>query len=228
MSHLSMLGARIFYKKLGSSGIPLLFIHGGGCTHYDWEKQLEGLKHNHVVIACDLRGHGQSTETDTATCTLPQMATDVGQMIYTLGLESSLAEWRDVDRRFQRVSDEFLISRLPESERQRIAQSMKSTSAEVLWAITRTSAPWEAHALSAAVAQLDVPLLAIQSTYHDDKTPRYSLSAGESSPYIDLLLNAKPEAEIVVLEGVGHFSMLEAPNQVNEQIERFASKIATM
>jgi pimeloyl-ACP methyl ester carboxylesterase len=87
MSHLSMLGARIFYKKLGSSGIPLLFIHGGGCTHYDWEKQLEGLKHNHVVIACDLRGHGQSTETDTATCTLPQMATDVGQMIYTLGLD---------------------------------------------------------------------------------------------------------------------------------------------
>jgi pimeloyl-ACP methyl ester carboxylesterase len=67
-----------------------------------------------------------------------------------------------------------------------------------------------------------------QCTYHDDKTPRYSLSAGESSPYIDLLLNAKPEAEIVVLEGGGHFSMLEAPNQVNEQIERFASKIATM
>jgi pimeloyl-ACP methyl ester carboxylesterase len=273
MDYLSMPGARIFYKKLGSSGVPLLFIHGGGCTHSDWEKQLEGLKHGHAVVACDLRGHVQSAETDAASCTLPQMAADVGHMIYMLGLdrpilvghsygtrvailsaiihpyltrgvvlvdgsrvfkgtqaqvESSLTEWRDVERRFQRVSDEFLISRLPESERQRIAQSMKSTSAEVLWAITRTSAPWEAHALSAAVAQLDVPLLAIQSTYHDDKTPRYSLSAGESSPYIHLLLNAKPKTEIVVLEGVGHFSMLEAPDQVNEQIERFASKIATM
>ena len=272
MSYLSMPGARIFYKKLGSCGIPLLFIHGGGCTHSDWEKQLKGLKHDHVVVACDLRGHGQSTETDTATCTLPRMATDVGQMIYTLGLdrpilighsygtrvailsvilhpyltrgvvlvdgsrvwngtqtqvESSLAEWRNVDRRFQRVSDEFLISGLPESDRQCIAQAMQSTSAEVLWAITRTSAPWDAHALPAAVAQLDVPLLAIQSTYHDDETPRYSLGAGQSSPYIDLLLNAKPETEIVVLEGVGHFSMLEASDQVNEQIARFASKIAT-
>ena len=56
--------ARIFYKKLGSSGVPLLFIHGGGCTHSDWEKQLEGLEHDHVVVACDLRGHGQSAETE--------------------------------------------------------------------------------------------------------------------------------------------------------------------
>jgi hypothetical protein len=27
MSYLSLAGARIFYKKLGSSGVPLLFIH---------------------------------------------------------------------------------------------------------------------------------------------------------------------------------------------------------
>ncbi len=173
MSYLSMPGARIFYKKLGSSGVPLLFIHGGGCTHSDWEKQLEGLEHDHVVVACDLRGHGQSAETDAASCTLPQMAAYVGQMIYALGLdrpilvghsygtrvailsaiihpyltrgvvfvdgsrvftgtqarvESILAEWRDVERRFQRVSDEFLISRLPESERQRTDESSKCAS----------------------------------------------------------------------------------------------------
>jgi hypothetical protein len=35
MGYLSLPGARIFYRKLGSSGVPLLFIHGGGCTHSD-------------------------------------------------------------------------------------------------------------------------------------------------------------------------------------------------
>jgi pimeloyl-ACP methyl ester carboxylesterase len=248
-------------------------LHGGGCTHEDWEYQLSGLESDHIAVACDLRGHGISTTTDPDTCTLQQMAADVGHLIHGLGLgpavlvghsygtriallagqmhpqlvsgvvlvdgsrvwntgdwsqiAASLAEWRNVSSRFDRVTDELLISRLPGATQERIRHSMKSTSEDVLWAITRSSAPWDAFGLPNVVKGLGVPLLAIQSTYHDDTTPRFSLKSGQSSPYIDLLAILKPETEIVVLDGVGHFSMLEAPEQVNREIRSFASRLPT-
>lgn len=270
MPYTSLDGVRIFYEQAGTQGVPLVFIHGGGCTHHDWVNQLEGLGRTHIVVACDLRGHGQSSDVDPENCTLPQMAADIGNLIFKLGLdrpvlighsygtrvallaaaahpflvrgvvfvdgsrvfagtraevEAILGEWRDVKRRFKRVSDELLIEGLPAAERERIVRTMRETSPEVLWAITRTSGPWEAAALPAVLAGSPVPLLAIQSTYHDNFTPRYSLAKEQTSPYIDLLRKAKPDTSITVLDGIGHFSMLEAPQEVNERISSFVSGI---
>ncbi len=139
---------------------------------------------------------------------------------------SSLAEF-DAESYFQKITDELLLDRLPTATQDRIRHSMKFTPAEVLSAITRSTAPWDAFAMPKAVRTLEAPLLAIQSTYHDNDTPRYSLAAGQSSRYIDLLrAPSKPDTEIVVLDGVGHFSMLEATEQVNQGIRDFVSRLA--
>jgi pimeloyl-ACP methyl ester carboxylesterase len=269
VSTLNVAGGELFYRRAGSAGSPVVFLHGGGCTSVDWEYQLRDLQDDHIAVACDLRGHGLSTTTDPDTCTLQQMATDVGHLIHSIGPEpavlvghsygtrvallagqmhpqlvsgvvlvdgsrvwntgdwsqiaASLAQWRDIGTRFGRVSDELLISALPAATQDRIRQTMKSTAQDVLWSITRSSAPWDAFGLPGVVRALGVPLLAIQSTYHDDNTPRFSLRPGQTTPYIELLAALKPDTEIVVLDGVGHYSMLEAPDQISQAVRRFAA-----
>ena len=46
--------------RAGSGKPPLVFVHGFACSHGDWRAQIEHFAPRHRVIACDLRGHGQT------------------------------------------------------------------------------------------------------------------------------------------------------------------------
>jgi pimeloyl-ACP methyl ester carboxylesterase len=52
--------AMIYSKRTGAGTPPLVFVHGFGCSHEDWEAQRESLDDRHEVIACDLPGHGRT------------------------------------------------------------------------------------------------------------------------------------------------------------------------
>jgi pimeloyl-ACP methyl ester carboxylesterase len=53
---------KIFYEESGNehSGIPILFIHGGGGNHCIWTEHLRALGETRHVVALDLPGHDQS------------------------------------------------------------------------------------------------------------------------------------------------------------------------
>ena len=70
-----------------------------------------------------------------------------------------------------------------------------------------------------------IPVMAIQSTYLNQDRERAVLAPGHSTPWLDLLSECLPQARIEVVRGVGHFSMLEAPQTVNQLIESFARAI---
>ena len=48
------------YVHAGSGTPPLVFVHGFCCSHEDWFLQIQELKGRFEVVACDLRGHGQT------------------------------------------------------------------------------------------------------------------------------------------------------------------------
>jgi pimeloyl-ACP methyl ester carboxylesterase len=48
------------YTEAGMGDPPLVFIHGGFADHTHFTPQFEYFKHNHHVLAMDLRGHGES------------------------------------------------------------------------------------------------------------------------------------------------------------------------
>ncbi len=81
MPYLTLDDIKLYYEIHGE-GETLLFIHGLGASHQDWEYQLPFFKNNYRVILFDLRGHGKSDKPN-APYTIKQFANDISQLITT-------------------------------------------------------------------------------------------------------------------------------------------------
>ena len=99
-----------------------------------------------------------------------------------------------------------------------VARAVKS-SAEFgphLWPrITR----WDAGSMDAAFDAIRAPVLAIQSTTRNAQLQRGPMKPGDTSPWVDYLHSRGARVEIV--SDTGHFTMLEAPQEVNRLIGEF-------
>jgi pimeloyl-ACP methyl ester carboxylesterase len=84
MPFLELPRCSLFYEVDGS-GPPLLLVHGGSCTHEDWQYQVSSLRDAFTVVTVDLRGHGASVA-DPADCTVGRYASDISELISTIGL----------------------------------------------------------------------------------------------------------------------------------------------
>ena len=84
---------------------------------------------------------------------------------------------------------------------------------------------WDARSLEAVLAKVAVPLLIIQSTYTNPQRVRMALEPGASSPWLDLIRQSVPAAQIDIVSGAGHFVMIEKPHAVNQLIERFVARL---
>lgn len=109
--------------------------------------------------------------------------------------------------------------------RAQVIATMSSPPEAVMWAAVRALEDWDRDRADRVLAGLpaDLPVLAIQSTYHDKFTPRRSfVQAEETSPYLDGLRAALPGLQVAVLPETGHFSMMERPDAVTALIRDFA------
>lgn len=82
---------------------------------------------------------------------------------------------------------------------------------------------WDAEKMDTAFAAVRVPLMVIQSTYMDASRKRSSLKAGQTTPWLDLIRERIPASRIEVIPGVGHFTQLDAPGEVNRLIGTLAA-----
>ena len=74
---------------IGGNGPPLLLLHGHPQTHVIWHKVAPALCQDFTVVACDLRGYGDSSkpqgEPDHANYSKRTMAADVLKVMQSLG-----------------------------------------------------------------------------------------------------------------------------------------------
>lgn len=77
--------------------------------------------------------------------------------------------------------------------------------------------------LTASLASLRVPVMAVQATYANEKRERRSLREGQTSPYLDMLRTAAPAARIEIVPDTGHFPQLDAAARTNALIEGFVA-----
>jgi pimeloyl-ACP methyl ester carboxylesterase len=79
---------------------------------------------------------------------------------------------------------------------------------------------WDAQWMDTVLAAPG-PIMVIQSTYMGAALKRASLAPGETSPWLDRVRSTAPAARIEIIPGVGHFTQLEAAEQVNRLLESF-------
>lgn len=78
-------GIRMHYQRAGA-GPPLVLLHGWPQTSYCWHRLVEPLAETYTVIAPDLRGYGRTDKPNTG-YDKRTMATDVAELVHTLGFE---------------------------------------------------------------------------------------------------------------------------------------------
>jgi pimeloyl-ACP methyl ester carboxylesterase len=102
-----------------------------------------------------------------------------------------------------------------------VLERSRKLPAEVGRALWTRMVRWDAEHMEAALVAVRCPLMAIQSTTVDTQRRRAPLTAGQSTPFLDLVREKVPGARIEVLAGVGHFAQIEAAGDVNRRIADF-------
>ena len=73
----------MYCLRAGEGKPPFVFVHGFACAHEDWRAQTEHFSSSHLVVACDLRGHGR-TPGAPAECSIERYGADVAELLGTL------------------------------------------------------------------------------------------------------------------------------------------------
>ncbi len=75
----------MYYEQHGTTGEPILLIHGLGSSTDDWEPQVLALQGTHRVYAYDVRGHGRTSK-PAGPYSIKQFADDAARLIRQLGI----------------------------------------------------------------------------------------------------------------------------------------------
>ena len=236
-------GATLNYEVSGdSSNPPLVLWHGAGCTLRMWDTALEALKETFFCIACDIRGVGLSTAIpDTPNqFTFEQYSQDLNLILKELNIEKihiwSMAWGTRAAIAYCSLNPEKVISAVfndasigqadIKAQKEGIKKSLANQE-EI--GIARFDLPkgWNEHLnpetaklsliaaskfnLADAIECLDFPIMIMTGDYDPNL---------KSSKEIALRL---PSAELKVLEGVGHGSILQRPDLTLENFIEFHS-----
>lgn len=85
---------------------------------------------------------------------------------------------------------------------------------------------WDSDSVERALRSAKMPMTVLQSTHLDERRNRVPLQPGETTPWLELVRDLAPHAQIAIVPGVGHFSMIEAPEDVNRHMEAILEKLA--
>jgi pimeloyl-ACP methyl ester carboxylesterase len=85
---------------------------------------------------------------------------------------------------------------------------------------------YDIHRLEHSLAALRVPLMALQTTFSNERRERKSLVVGQTTPYLEMVRARVPSARIEIIPGIGHFPQLDAPGATNTLLASFAAAVA--
>ncbi|MGH9797783.1 MAG: alpha/beta fold hydrolase, partial [Candidatus Polarisedimenticolia bacterium] len=243
-------GVTIHYRTTGQGSPPLLFVHGWSCDGGIWDRQVETFSRRHRVITIDLAGHGRSEAgrsrytvpawaEDVRAVALHLDLNGLVLVGHSLGgyvavesarlmperiaavvpVDSILdAEWqpepdrleaffRDFDADFVKAATGFVRDMFREDADpdlvERMVARMTAAPPEVAVGGLRSVFAYD---LTAALPQVHAPIRAINADRYPTK--------------IEVNRRYAPRFEAVIMEGVGHFPMLEKPRDFNRLLRK--------
>jgi pimeloyl-ACP methyl ester carboxylesterase len=265
-------GAQLRFKTSGAAGAPIVFIHGLTCSMEHWRFQVKHFSARHRVIACDLRGHGQSSVGNGPIC-MESFGADVAGLLRHLDLNDATIVGHSMGSRvvietFRHESARIKNIVLVDGSRRTTGGSADEREARIHNAVRKqgykayhlaqfgpmftadsdpslrdttisecaatpeavgvassvSSHRWDAGRIDAVLSGVSAPILVIQSTKPDPNTLRAPLHVGEVTDYMHYVRDTAvkaPSVQFETIPGIGHFTMLERPDDVNRHIATF-------
>lgn len=238
-------GARIAYEAQGSSGVSLVLVHGWCCDRTDWDAQVAPLSARWRIVRMDLAGHGQSDSrrtdwsmaafgADVAAVVMAVGATDAVLVGHSMGADVVTEAARLLKGRVRGlvwVDQYHELSRfMSEAEvRERIApfraSFAKTTRAFVQRMFSSASDPRLVHRLAARMSSASQPiaLAALEATWsHGRSVPGLLaeldlpvVAVNAELPPTDIASMNQQGVDVLLMQGVGHFPMMERPGDFN-------------
>lgn len=112
-----------------------------------------------------------------------------------------------------------------DDERQSIIDRAVAMPPSVFRALLTQLLQWDAGRMISALQQVDIPVCVVQSTNVDENRVRHGLSAGQTTPYLQLLQQHLRRVDIQIAADAGHFTQLDAADHVVRAISALAAAI---
>ena len=228
-------GIEMYYATYGA-GDPVLLIHGG-LGHGDvWASQVIDLSRDHLVIVADSRGHGRSTRTEEP-FGYDLMASDYLALLDYLKIDKvDLVGWSDggiigldiamshperLDHLFAHAANITTDGVDPSVAEDTVFNGYIGKMGEAYVKMSPTPDQFESF-----VAQIS-DMWATQPNWTDAQVAAITVpTAIVVGEYDEAILRAHtekiaaliPGAKLVILPGVSHFAMLQAPDEYNAAI----------
>ena len=197
-------GHRVWYRRVGSGGIPLLLLHGGPGAGHDYLEPLQGLARDREVIFFDQLGCGRSDQpADRSLWRIERFVREVDTVRTALGLDrihllgQSWGGWLGI---------EYLLSQ----PRGIVSATLASTSASIPQFVA------EANRLKAQLPPEMVAVMQRCEAAGDWRNPRYEAAVMEFyrrhlcrlDPWPDALLRS-----VRNLDGNAVYETMNGPNE---------------
>ncbi|MEW2063376.1 amino acid adenylation domain-containing protein [Streptomyces sp. NPDC007002] len=244
-------GSRIRYRTRGNGATALVLIHGLGCDASYWDRQLEHFADRYTVVAPDLAGHGGSGRTRQR-WTVEAFAEDVVAVVEQEGLDDVVLVGHSLGGPVMLAAERLLGGRVRGLVGVDTLHNFepKALSAEQLDRFVRTFSeqPVEARELFLDGARDDLVALVARTreetgadvvsaafremlTYLQDVPKHFDvpLVLINSTSWMPTNLTAARRygVEVELVDGVGHFVMLEAPLTFNATLRRRLEQLAS-
>jgi pimeloyl-ACP methyl ester carboxylesterase len=261
--------ALIHHVVRGNGQPPVVFVHGFGCAHTDWDLQIAHLSPRLRTIAVDLRGHGASPGT-AAECSTERYGADVAEVMRALALPPAILVGHSMGCRVVieaalqapaqtagviLVDGSQLAAAMESVLKERFAtpdgytttvngllqamftaKSDKTVAASIIERAGRLPrsigekcftdmARYDAGRLTSSLASLRVPVMALQTSFLNEKNERMSLREGQTTPYIDMLRANVPSVRVEIITDTGHFPQLDESARTNVLIDTFLASV---
>jgi pimeloyl-ACP methyl ester carboxylesterase len=79
--------------------------------------------------------------------------------------------------------------------------------------------------LTKSLADLRVPVMALQTTYSNEKRKRRAMSKGQTTSYLDMLRARVPSVRIEIIDDIGHFPRIDESGQTNALLDSFLASL---